>query len=344
MICDSHYHSYGDLNLLDSIAYYEDNMAREKVCKAAVLSLHHDGDRDDILADLKTLWIKYKMQPNIYASMSLWHYFDHRDTADGYLNQLEQGLEQGFDGIKMLEGKPDFRKRLGRRLDDPIFDKLYQKIEALSIPVTMHANDPAAFWKTRDYEKYGWYYGGEGFRTKEEIYAEVDGILKKFPKIRLILAHFYFLSEELDRAAHFLDSHPNVSLDLTPGGEMFVDFSKNISKASAFFETYQNRLLFGSDLTNSNKLNYHTKRYALINQALGGGADFEILNLKVKPLHLSDGALQKIKYQNFIDCYGETPKPLNKAAIQNELLAIDRKMLDEQQAEDYAILCSDFGV
>ena len=28
----------------------------------------------------------------------------------------------GYDGIKMLDGKPGIRKRLNRRLDDPAYD------------------------------------------------------------------------------------------------------------------------------------------------------------------------------------------------------------------------------
>ena len=57
------------------------------------------------------------------------------------------------------------------------------------------------------------------------LIAEVERILEQHPRLKLILAHFCFLSGDLARAAAFLDRWPNVCYDITPGDEMYVRFS-----------------------------------------------------------------------------------------------------------------------
>ena len=75
-------------------------------------------------------------------------YPDNPNLANGQ-NLLEQAVrlkQLGFDGMKMLEGKPDTRKNIGLPLDSPLFDKYYSYLEAEGIPVTYHVGDPKVFW------------------------------------------------------------------------------------------------------------------------------------------------------------------------------------------------------
>ena len=44
--------------------------------------------------------------------------------------------------------------------------------------------------------------------TKEELYSEVEQVLRQHPGLKVILAHFYFLSADLPRARRFMDEHP----------------------------------------------------------------------------------------------------------------------------------------
>ena len=67
------------------------------------------------------------------------------------------------------------------------------------------------------------------------MYAEVDHVLERHPGLRAIFAHFYFLSADLKRAGRFLDEHPNVCLDLTPGSEMYDNFTRNYDGEEGYF-------------------------------------------------------------------------------------------------------------
>ena len=52
-------------------------------------------------------------------------------------------------------------------------------------------------------------------------------MLDKFPKLKITFAHFFFLSDNPDEAVRIMEKYPNALFDLTPGGEMFVNFSKD---------------------------------------------------------------------------------------------------------------------
>ncbi|MDD6682661.1 MAG: hypothetical protein PUE61_05795 [Clostridiales bacterium] len=61
---------------------------------------------------------------------------------------MESYLAAGFDGLKMLEGKPTERRRYKKLLSDPIYDPLYSYLEECDVSVTLHSGDPDYFWIT----------------------------------------------------------------------------------------------------------------------------------------------------------------------------------------------------
>ena len=102
----------------------------------------------------------------------------------------------GFDGMKMLEGKPDTRKMTSLPLDSSVYDKYFSYLEAESIPVTYHVGDPKIFWdeeKAPDWaEKEGWTYTDGSFVSKETLYGEVSGFLRNSPSSRLLCPFFFY--------------------------------------------------------------------------------------------------------------------------------------------------------
>jgi hypothetical protein len=167
-------------------------------------------------------------------------------------DQVRALKASGFDGLKLLESKPMVRKMLGIALDSPVYTGMWAAVAELSLPVVWHVGDPEEFWDRERCPAWavsnGWYYGEGGYPSLENLYDEVDLILGRHTDLKVILAHFYFLSEHLERAADFLDAHPNACFDLTPGSEMFFNFSRQLQKTRDFFLRYQDRLIFGSDI------------------------------------------------------------------------------------------------
>jgi len=52
-------------------------------------------------------------------------------------------------------------------------------------------------------------------------------MMRKHPKLKIVLAHFGFLTEHIDWASDWLDEFENLYFDLTPSLFMYYDFQKD---------------------------------------------------------------------------------------------------------------------
>lgn len=301
--------------------------------RITICAIVNESDADHPADNSVAFYVKSVLngeKPNsVYAFGNIEHYYDERDTADGYLEQVKTLLSMGADGIKLLDGKTADRKRLGRRLDDPIFDRMYAYLEENGVVITAHVGDPRKNWditKVSEYaRKKGWYYD-ETYPTLDELYAEVDGVLQKFPKLKLNLAHFYFISDNYDAAVDMMEKWENVTFDLTPGGEMFEHFSKDPEKWRDFFIKYADRITYGTDTYNFDAgenledLDKSMPAGFRINQVrtmLEKEEPFDDpVYGRLIPFHLDREILEKIYYKNVKKNLGDA-KPIN-AAVASE--------------------------
>ena len=113
-----------------------------------------------------------------------------------YAGQVKSWMEMGFDGVKMVQGKPSVYKEIGGiGLDSPLLDTYYSLIEEKNLALVSHVGDTPELWdKSKAHPnaaKFGWNYWDGTYPTMEKLRSEVNNILSKFPNLRLILAHFY---------------------------------------------------------------------------------------------------------------------------------------------------------
>jgi hypothetical protein len=240
-----------------------------------------------------------------------------------FARQLETLMDIGADGVKMHEGKPTVRKRVGVPLNDPLYDEYYGLLESREIPILFHVGDPWIFWQEQTVPEYarkrGWVYTDGTFPDNESLFAETEGVLEKFPKLKIIFAHFYWLHVDLKRASSMLDRWPTVSLDLTPGVEMFPDFSSDREGWREFFIKYQDRILFGTDNVagpstpdSSNVANCLYRTYVVRN-FLETDHNFVCWEARCTGIALEPEVLKKIYALNFERYAGDKPKKLDLA-------------------------------
>ena len=246
-ICDAHIHLEGKKPVDDAVAVYRkiiDENHYERMAILAVPTYHGYSE------NYKAFYCKDRFAPTVYASVGLCHNYNADDTADYYLDEIKKYYSMGCDGVKILDGKPDCYRRLGKRLDDKVFDKFFAFCEEKQLPITMHIGDPASFWDwenaTDIQKKKGWVYS-EKDPSLEQLRSEAFGILKKFPKMNMVFANFNFMSEDLERDAENFEKYENLYLDLTPGVEMYKGFTRNHDKAKTFFRKYCDRIIYGTD-------------------------------------------------------------------------------------------------
>ena len=253
---DLHIHYTFDIPLQETVQIFQEEFASTSTEKYCFLSLPHHADNNTVLCDktqnVKGLYLKKAFSPNAYAFAGLVHPNTHDNvqaTAEDFLAQAKQYFAVGFDGIKMLEGYPSLIKAWNLPIDSPVYDAFYAFMEKNGYPILMHAANPAENWDIQkaspDAIAAGRVYDAS-FPSKEEITAQVFHVLEKFPKLRLILAHFAFMSYDMAQAERFL-AFENTLLDTTPGGEQLIRMGKEWEKWLPFWKKYQDRILYGSD-------------------------------------------------------------------------------------------------
>ena len=276
--------------------------------------------------NINTFYCKSKLSPNIYASAGLYYEKGMTDVQNEFLRQAKLYRAMGADGYKMLDGKISQYRKTGLKLNDPVFDKFYAYAEENSIPILSHVADPAYFWDKSKMSEYflsrGWYVEPHE-PTLEEIRGWVSDTLEKFPDITMVLAHFYFMSDDLDRAAKMFEKYPNLCFDITPGGEMFVKFTEKYDEARAFFKQYSKRIIYGTDLYNSfNKVtNFAANRDWQARSFLEKSEPLFMTNLSenpIRPLALEKDTMYDICKGNFMRIYGEAPIGVDKALVCDE--------------------------
>ena len=300
-------------------------------------------DQNRISSVPDALMVKY-LNPTkifVFGSLDVSQYFIHnKSVGKHFVKYVKRILQCGCDGIKMVEGKPDVRRTVPiPDFDLPAWEPFWSFVEEIGLPILWHVNDPEEFWDESKIPSWaksqGWYYGEETINNEVQ-YNQVLTVLKRHPNLKIIFAHFFFMSAQLERLSKILDEFPNVCVDLTPGIEMYVNLSKNKEKAVRFFEKYQSRILYGTDIgargviaheseiNRTESLNrsdivrtFLTKEGQFTIKADGnfliGTEDFQLDALNLRP-----EITQKIFYENFIRITGEKPKEINPKMVIKE--------------------------
>ena len=252
-----------------------------------------------------------------------------------FVRQVEELMEIGFDGIKMLEGKPNVRRLLGVSLADPAYDEYFSLLEEGQIHLLWHVNDPANFWDRSTLSQYaldrGWCYEGEGFLSYEEGYEEIYTILQRHPLLKVTFAHLFFLSEQPDRLVQLFETYPNVCVDITPGSEMYRNMSIDRKLWRHIFTRYADRFLLGTDTYSLTPLEMAKDRLENIFQfLLTEKENLSLYSFPIKGLGLDRKTVSQILSGNFRRRVGEKPRKID----QEKLRAYIQKYLPLVGAEN----------
>ena len=252
---------------------------------------------------------------------------DHRLTYS-FPQQVDRLIALGADGIKLINGKPNCRKDSGIALNSAVYDKFFARVQERGLPLLWHVNDPEEFWNPAAAPEWakgpGWLYD-DSFPTNESLYRECEAVLEEYPNLTVVFAHFYFLSDFLDRAAALLDRYPNVHLDLAPGIEMLHNFTKRPEAARDFFLKYQDRIVYGVDFSPRFSLSriWVVRNFLETDETFHVPTDDNLFwpdhRTMIRGIALPEEALQKIYAGNYRRIVSPNPKPLNLPLVMEEL-------------------------
>jgi predicted TIM-barrel fold metal-dependent hydrolase len=147
-------------------------------------------------------------------------------------------------------------------LDNPGFDGVMQHIESLHVPLIAHQAEPKNCWLPldqmttendrsyfRDHPEYYMYLHPEQ-PSYESLMAARDRFVAHHPNLSFVGAHMASLEWSVDVLAKFLDAYPNATVDLAARmTQVQYQSQRDFDKVRQFFIRYQDRLLYGTDLT-----------------------------------------------------------------------------------------------
>ena len=332
-VFDAHIHHTYEMPIKDAVRIFELEFPVTGTQRQIFMSIPNKVSPEhefylNEMQNIRMLFLKHAFSPTAYAFAGLEHPIDASEREDSYLSNLylkqaEEYSDVGFDGMKMLEGYPSVRKAMKRPLDHSVYDKYYSFLEENNIPVTMHLANPESLWNIAEADEYSIKMGrvcDSTYPTKEELHDEVDRIMKKHPRLRLTLAHFGFMSTDIERATRWME-YENTCFDITPGGEQLLRMGKEWNSWRGFFEKYQDRILYGSDYyaypDDERWEENFTRRPNLIRDFFETDEEHEYQGEKFRGIKLDEKITEKIYWNNAMRLLGN-PKKIDYSYLENK--------------------------
>jgi predicted TIM-barrel fold metal-dependent hydrolase len=189
--------------------------------------------------------------------------FASETFAEDTLGQIKRCMAAGAKGIKIWKNiGMSLKKETGQYLmaDDPVFDPIYAFLEKEKIPLLAHLGEPRNCWlpleemttcNDRIYfgsnPDYHMYHHPEIPGYERQMEAR-DHLLERYPNLIFIGAHLGSMDWNLNEVAKRLDRFPNFYVDFSARlMHIFEQTLRNRNGVIDFFQTYQNRLLYGLD-------------------------------------------------------------------------------------------------
>ncbi len=170
--------------------------------------------------------------------------------------QLEKDIKAGAKGLKIYKSLGlRYKDTNGNRvaIDDPRLAAIWAKCGELGVPVLIHAADPKSFWDPMDDDNERWLELKTHSRRKrsatdpapwEQIIEEQHRMFKKHPNTNFINAHMGWYANDLGKLGKLLDEISNMNVGIAA---VIAELGRQPRNAKAFFEKYQDRILFGKD-------------------------------------------------------------------------------------------------
>jgi Amidohydrolase len=343
MFVDAHIH-------FDSVRHYSrlmSDMRRTGANQFCVLVIERFDRSPRGFKQAEAIWLKLQEPERAFVFGGI-DYTGLFDRGDGlqvpFVEQLETIRAFGMDGVKLISGKPNVRHAIGHALDAPVFEPMFQWLEDTGFPLLWHVGDPPEFWHENQVSRWarekGWWYESH-IPPKSQIDREIETVFARHPGLNLILPHFYFLSDRLEDAARLLERYPRYYLDLAPGVEMLHNFTKNYEQARDFFERFQDRIIFGTDIgllehCNSPDRGVMVRRFLETDDIFPVPEDPCMTPDDRPNLHglaLSSRAVEQITSENFYRVVGQRkPRAFEKSALVDAL----QRLVDSNRRHAYS--------
>lgn len=249
-VIDVHSHPYAESS--EIIDQWVKNMDEAGIERTIILTQAVGAEFDSIYAE----YARYPERFEIWCGFDYSGY-DQPDFGPAAVAELERCVGVGARGVGELgdKGKGLFycsTKAWGMHLDDSRMDPLLEKCAELRLPVSIHVADPIWMYEPMDstndglMNAYEWRLDNQPDIVQHQGMIDIlEQAVKRHPKTIFIACHFANCSYDLNKLGALLDKYPNLYADISA---RYSETAPIPRFAAAFYEKYQNRLLYGTDM------------------------------------------------------------------------------------------------
>lgn len=195
--------------------------------------------------------------------------FGKTGFAESTIARIDECMKAGACGIKIWKNIGMVLKDPSGHnvmVDDPGFEPVFAYLETKNIPLLAHLGEPKNCWLPekemtvdndrryyKNHPQYHMYLHPEEPSYDDQINAR-DHLLKNHPKLNFTGAHLASLEWNVEELARRFDQFPNMKADLAARmGHLQYQSLIDRERVRNFLIKYQDRILYGSDMTISER-------------------------------------------------------------------------------------------
>ncbi len=308
-VIDMHSHPYAETpEQIDKWVKTMDEMGIEKTI---ILTYAYGEKFDSIYA----LYSKYPNRFELWCGLDYTGY-DKPGFEEHAIKELERcymagakGVgELGDKGLGLFYSKPP---AYGMHIDDKRMDPILEKCAELGMPVNIHVGEPQWFYETMDstndglMNAYSWRLDNQKGLNLEEMLKTLENAVAKHPKTIFIACHLANCNHDLEMLGRLLDKYPNLYADISA---RYAENAPVPRYTAKFFEKYQDRLLYGTDMGFDSSMYKVTFRILETADEHFYEIDLFDYHWPLYGLNLKDEVLKKIYKENAIKLYEKLSK------------------------------------
>jgi predicted TIM-barrel fold metal-dependent hydrolase len=250
-VTDMHSHPYASSEA--EIKAWVETMDKMGIDKTIILT----GATGNKFDSLVSVYGKYS------SHFELWCGFDYEDfDKPGYgpaaVKELERCYQRGARGVGELSDKGSGVPKSvqipgkGMHFDDPRLKPLFEKCAELHMPVNIHVADPFWMYLPIDSTNDGLMNAAEwkvdlkpGMLDHGQLISSLENVVRENPNTIFIACHFANCEYDLSIPARLLGLYSNLYLDISA---RYAETATIPRYMYEFYEKYQDRLLYGTDM------------------------------------------------------------------------------------------------
>lgn len=268
----------------------------------------------------------YKVFTPYLDRFELWCGFDYTGYqepgwSERAVKELERCVQVGARGVGELGDKglgeifSEPVPAYGMHIDDPRLKPLFAKCGELGIPVNVHVAEPMWMYEPMDstndglMNAYEWRIDKSkpGLIGHAELIQTLENVVRGHPNTIFIACHLANCEYDLSILGNLLSKYKNLYSDFSA---RFAEIAPIPRHVKAFFEKYQDRLLYGTDMGPEKGMYETTFRILQTADEHFYAIDLTGYHWPLQGLNLSEKALKKIYKTNAEKILSRTLKPV----------------------------------